>query len=921
MAAYIKPSVLVYQEYQAVPTAITAPMRAHISGGHAKLHRYSQADEKANINIGAYDPSVDKTYAWPLKVAGSKVDQAYTKLFIDGALLLYFSDLVGAGSTVAPVSGYKNRVRSTGVSFKDNGDYARDTDLLRDVKLGDTVYLRGSDGSDTYELWSYVKGFKGEAVASSRGSATDADSNKADQSIATSIDYIAGAHNNIVLTADGTSYDGLADGDIDETYTVEVISGSVGGDLTTARLRITSASGNDNVASKAPSAAGGSTAVGTRGLTVEFDVNASASGSSAAGLDDAAPNDLIPGQKWKVRVKQDYTAPTAASSGTYTGTWDTTYIAEVVTGGGYGDGAQIRVTTTTGVDVSGPTTIVSSGTSVAVGSKGVRIAFTGGTGLAKGDKWYIEVTAASEGAMQTLVLGHNIPDAISDATDLDLKLFIKKDIQVSKNRTGFAPITNWDTSDTEFSVTSGLIAYDESWVDDSGDEVALDVVGGTMYLEFREWLVDFVGIMESLSDAGDVESSLGTIHPDNPLAEGVFKALANSNGSEVRFTAVADPDDLSSWSDVVQLLGGREDIYTLVPLTHDREVQNLFAAHIIDSSGPEVGQWRAGMFNIKAESTKAIANAALASDTSVVLASLSDDPDTTGTQYTLLQVTSDNAELELLGVRAGDVVRYLYTTDGFGSEEYTEFVIDEVVNETTVRLATGHTVAVSTPQKVEIWRNLKKPEIATNVGFQAGSFNSNRICVIWPDVVSSAGTSMPGYFLCAALAGLRSGVVPHQGLTNVEIQGFDDISRTTQFFNNSDLDTMAGAGVWVVTQALDGTVYSRHAVTTDNTDVNHREEMVRANVDSMSFLFLNNLKPFIGRANVTPSALTIIRVQLEAAIEYLKANGYTDTLGSQLIDGEITELRQHALLKDRIVSAITLTIPYPMNNIEVHLVI
>jgi hypothetical protein len=50
-----------------------------------------------------------------------------------------------------------------------------------------------------------------------------------------------------------------------------------------------------------------------------------------------------------------------------------------------------------------------------------------------------------------------------------------------------------------------------------------------------------------------------------------------------------------------------------------------------------------------------------------------------------------------------------------------------------------------------------------------------------------------GYHLCAALAGLRSGVLPHQPLTNLEIVGFSDVPRTTSKFNKPQLDAMAVA--------------------------------------------------------------------------------------------------------------------------------
>ena len=921
MATYVRPQVLVFQEFRAVPTAITDALRAHVSGPHGRLHRHAEADEKALIGLGEYDPVSDAAFDWPDKAAGSLVDLDYTKLYIDNALLRYFRDLVGQGGTVVPVANYPNRVRSSSVSFKTNGDYERSAALLRDVAPGDTVLIRGSDGGDEYTLTTYVRGFVGEPVAATVGAAAAASTNNASQSAAAYIDKIGGADNNVTLTVSAAAFSALATGNIDETYTIEVTSGSVGGDLTSARLRITSASGNDDVASVAPAGVGGFFDIGTQGLLGEFDVNATASGSSAAAEDDAAPNDLVAGQKWRVRAKMAYTAPTVASSGTYTGPWDTTYIAEVTTGGGYGNGPKITVTTTTGVDVSGPTEVTASGVAVALGSEGARLTFTGGTGLVKGDKWEVTVTAEAEGAMQTLVLGHNLPVEIQDAADVDLSLFIKKNLRVEENRTGFAPQVNWEATATEFTVKSGILAYDDSWVDDAGDQVALDVVGGAMYLEYREWLSDYTGVVESLDDAALVAETLGTLHPDNPLGWGVYKALSNSGGVPVRFTAVTDPADTESWAEVLALLNGRDDVYSLVPLTHSRTVQDLFAAHVASQSSAEAGLWRAAFVNLKAVPTKAIADASLSDDEAVILATLADDPATSGTQYTRLEVTSGNAALEEMGVRAGDVVRYLFTTDGFGATEYSEFVIESVENETTLLLATGHTVAVTTPQKVEVWRNLSKTQLAADLAAAAGSFASSRVCAVWPDTVSAGGVEMEGYFLCAALAGLRSGVVPHQGLTNVQITGFDDISRTTDFFNNTQLDTLAGSGTWVVTQDNDGTVFSRHAVTTDNTDVNTREEMVRANVDSMSYVFLRNLKPFIGRANVTPSALTVIRVQLEASIEYLKANGFTESLGGQLIDGEITQLRAHALLRDRVVASVTLTVPYPLNNVELHLVV
>jgi hypothetical protein len=314
-------------------------------------------------------------------------------------------------------------------------------------------------------------------------------------------------------------------------------------------------------------------------------------------------------------------------------------------------------------------------------------------------------------------------------------------------------------------------------------------------------------------------------------------------------------------------------------------------------------------------------NAAAASNGQVVQAVTEDDPDTSGTQYTLFRITSGNAELVDLGVRAGDVVRYQFTTDAWGELSYSEYVVDEILNETTLRVAgSGTDLAETVAKKIEIWRTLTVAEQATEVATAAGNYANRRVRAIWPDTVSEGGTSMEGYFLCAALAGLASGVAPHQSLTRVSITGFDDISRTTRLFNRSQLDELAVAGTWVVSQDPgDGEVYTRHALTTgDYEDINQREEQVGRNMDSMSYYWQEKFAPYIGVANNTPGMLDIIEAETRSGIEYLRSANKTTRLGGQLIDAEIVELRPSPVFSDRVVLTMRYTLPYALNNIDVH---
>mgnify|MGYP001616506896 CR=1 FL=1 len=88
--------------------------------------------------------------------------------------------------------------------------------------------------------------------------------------------------------------------------------------------------------------------------------------------------------------------------------------------------------------------------------------------------------------------------------------------------------------------------------------------------------------------------------------------------------------------------------------------------------------------------------------------------------------------------------------------------------------------AVSTAQRVEVWRTLSKTQVATGLTAQAtGDLLNKRLRLLWPDLITDdAGREVEGYFLCAAYAGMVGGIAPHQGLRNVQIKGFATTPRS-----------------------------------------------------------------------------------------------------------------------------------------------
>ena len=957
--AYVKPQTLVFQEYNLLPSELIDALRVHISGPNADLHRFSEDDEKAEILVGNYDHLVDAEYPWPAKTAGSLVQDASVRVFIENALLLYFEDTIGStaggrGVTTA-VSGYTNRVTSSAVNFTTSGDNARSALLKdRDVQIGDVVYVRGVDDTvidcPEFELWTKVTGFAAELEAAVIDAVVLGTTNQDDSVAATSIDQTAGPYNCVTATADGTDYDGLAAGLLSETYTITVIKSGVSG-CSSARLRVVSASGTDNATEVIPEDFATPTAIGTRGLTVTFSDDPGECSVSAS--EQAVEADqLVVGQQWTVTVTQEYFAICASEGGTYTGEDDDTYIVEVTTGGVWADIPQVTVTTVRGLDVSGPTNVTAKDVAIVVGSYGLTLTFEDcdaddTTGLVLGDKFYITVTSGANGPVRTLILQDNLPTELAGATDLDLRLFILKTIEVTRSRLNAPPAKNYTIEETQVVLNAGVTTYDSTWTL-SGVEQPLqvwsgrdaDTIGpayGQVYIEYLEYLVALANTVNFIGDVADLDDIPGPLTPRNMLKWGVFRALQNSNGSLVGYTAVTDPADRDAWVDVLTAIDGRDDIYNLVPLTRTRTVLDLFQAHVNSESSAERGNWKAMFISLSAESSRKVVGKYVSGDNilhptstdgDVVMATLSDNPQATGTQYTLLTAPANNSGFITYGVVAGDIVRYLYSIDAFGETTYSEFIVDTVVSENSLKLLSGHTTAVPVAQKMEIHHVQTKNEIVANLVETAQSFASNRVVAVWPDLAGSAGVTQAGYFLCAALGGLVSGVVPNQGLTNVAIAGFDDLaSRTKDFFSRAQLDALAAGGVWIATEDRDGTPHTRHALNTSTVDLNQSEEMIRRNLDSISYLFLRRLQPLIGRSNVTPSILGQVDYIIRNTTAFL-SRVVVPTLGGQLISAAVAIdstgvrlLRIHPLASDRVEVVLNVVLPAPLNNVELHLVV
>lgn len=927
MSRYVLPTADAVARTQAAGRQYLAPLRPVLIGPRAGLHRYAVAGERASL--GAYDPLSSTPYDYPNKADGSVVDLSYVKVFASTADLNYFNKYVGSNGSAQPSSTYPNRVRAANYVFKTGNGVDRSAAFYdRDVAVGDVVYVRGVDGGDTYELTTSVTGFAGEAVASTRGSATAEDNNAADQSLSANVTQTSGTpFNDVAATADASAYESTADGYINRTYTITVTQSSTGGDATTGKLRVRSADGLDDADDVTPAAFASPTSIGAKGLTVTFSISGAQSSSSLYGIDE---DDLVVGQQWVVTVAQAFTAPTATSAGTYTGTRDATYIVTVTRGGLYAATTkpQITITTDNGYDQSGPTSVTAAATPFAVGNYGVAVSFDG-TYLRKGDVYYVEVTAAGEGALKTLVLQDDVPEPIR-GTEVDIRLFVRRtDLEIPSVRTYPSDTTNW-TADADGITVEDAIEIIDSAFTDGSDYVPVAMDSATLYVQYREWLADGAGELVVLADPDEIEAAFGTVDPDNPIAYAASIALKNTYGELIddatrpaadttdRVFCIAlggDPATSSLWTTALEAIEEEDEAFGIVPLTTDTTIQALVRDHVLAQSSDASGFYRTAWFASTLNESVARVSADTTADDAVATATISATPATSPTEYTTV-TASANAKFVTSGVAAGDTLRINFGTDAFGEETYDEYTVASVTSETTLVLADGPDAAVGVARKIEVWHANSKTEMVAQLAAAADVWGSDRVRLVWPDRGGFGGTTLSGYYIAAAAAGLTGSVPSHQGVRNVAVAGIDDATRSSRFFTAAQLTDVGAAGLFVISQASDGTVYVRTANTTDPSSVATREEMVVRNADMVKKAIQTTWSPYVGSGNVLSNLQSVLEGAMASLAAKLRA--VTTQLGPNVANLTVSSIAAVDGEPDKVSVTVTAAgLPVPLNQIRV----
>lgn len=937
--AYLVPKVLIKQEFTQLPVFADAPLAALVFGPQYELHRYSDADEKASTAVSnpddatlknAYQSGADVTYSFPNQTPGTFVDGEYVKVNLENAHVEYVpSDLSASIDTEVvrvahPTIGgqyYPNRFAAA-FTLKTGNSVDRDAALSgRDVSPGDFITIRDIDAS--VDTTVRVKALHASNSSASVGSPSEDDNNVNTQVEDTNDAVLYTGANTAPSTgpttvSSGRAYKGYIDKRVlADKYVVEV---TTGGDLTTAVFKVSSTQG-------AFPARTGLVLDGSDILILD-DVGANLLKFDFAAIARTEGTLLQVGDKWTLDVVAPATSGVPTATGTYTGTEDLTYKIKVVRGGAFYSGTNgttcAKISVSSDGNDSSPAVNVASATAFQVGSFGVTAQFAAAVangGLVLGDVYYVSVVAAAPAAVTIVETYEKLPATLLTAANTFeiTAMSYPASFAVPAVDPADEDIINWEVDSVAQTITinQGITTTNSLITFPGGDLMPLDVKSGDIFVTHRALVIDNAISIGSVTAADQVEAILGTIHPDNPLAEGVYDAALNSNGAPVYFSGVLS-NDLDGYQQVLANARKENYYYGLTPLTFDKAIQDAIIGHVNAMSTPEEAKWRVAWVS------SPLVESALVYDEqdsgSSWKATITDDPFASGTQYRL--VTMANAKFLTDGVRATDNLLINFVTNSSGVVEYESYEIAEVRTETTLALVSGPAAPVNVALKAQIERVFTKDEQIDELSKVGSDYNNRRVRAVFPPTVKTNGVEKAGYFVAAALAGLRSGVVPHQGLTNTVLLGFDDLTLSTRTFTDIQLNRLAEQGFWIVTQSTVGaTPYVRHQLTTDSSSLNTSEDSITTNIDSISYGMQSALEPYTGKYNVHPNALIAIRGAIFAELSYRTTNTYTVRAGNQLISFEIVTLEQNATFKDRVNVVVKLEIPYPLNFIDLTFVV
>jgi len=515
---------------------------------------------------------------------------------------------------------------------------------------------------------------------------------------------------------------------------------------------------------------------------------------------------------------------------------------------------------------------------------------------------------------------------------------------IAKNL-GTVPSTQWGTTvptpDLVIDTAGDVTVKHDFLRDVTGAAVGTASVG--MYLAYEALRLDVTADAASpglltFDTTTELETTLGPVVPENPLAYGLFIALANAPGLQVSGLGVsavsADKPygTLVAYQKAFDFLMTRE-VYGIAPMTSDSDIALILHTHATAMRAPAAKGERIGVIHLGIPTRE--------SDT-IVASGNDGDTQTVGIDtYFDTKVASLSQALLAEGINPASIT----VSDGvfidIGTDAYNWNVIGSVLDGTKLKINTTFaagenddgfyaTGAFPTVFSDSFSVKIRGAAIADStagrnkevetVYARGQGFGDKAMWMVQCDqlqaTIGGVEQLIPGFFGCAAKVGMVGGLPPAAPMTRYPIAGFTGVTGTTDRYTKTQLNQMAAGGADLLIQEASGApVMSRMQVTTSMTSIEEREQSIVKAIDYCAKFYRGTFRLYIGKYNITKSFLDTLGAVGEGASSWLVEQG-------QVVESATpNNILQSEESPDTVLLDVSLDPYYPCNTIRVTLFI
>lgn len=268
--------------------------------------------------------------------------------------------------------------------------------------------------------------------------------------------------------------------------------------------------------------------------------------------------------------------------------------------------------------------------------------------------------------------------------------------------------------------------------------------------------------------------------------------------------------------------------------------------------------------------------------------------------------------------------RIIPLTDDAGVTTAVQALVSSISNPLDKR----ETVGFVTYPTADITSMADIDELVTKVGGLSVSLNTTRInnvfgCSSVDMILNNAVVNLPACFLTAAVAALDSALGMAEPLSLREINVFSRMYGPR--FRPLDWNKLADKRVFIVYQNdASAPLVIRHQLTTSqSTDAQDQEYSLVKNIDAVSILLRERLKPYSGKYNIIDGYMEKLDAALTSAIHEAKDLGLARDIvvlspwqARKIPDPNGTQVENRNL-----VTRLKMTPAYPANNLDLYLLV